>query len=94
MPAKAQQVKEQLAKQKEKRLLEEPGPALDSGKKQGGSLLEEKAKEIWMGGETDGWKDRRLREERERLAKGEGYGDMIMDQIWEVWNWEKRRRKH
>ena len=91
MPAKAQQVKEQLAKQKEKRLLEEPGPALDSGKKQGGSLLEEKAKEIWMGGETDGWKDRRLREERERLAKGEGYGDMIMDQIWEVWNWGEKK---
>lgn len=50
-------------------------------------LLEEKAREIWIGGETEDWKERRLREEREKLAQGEGYGSMIVDQIWEVWNW-------
>ena len=86
MPAKAKQMQEQIARQRDTRLLEESGSAPDS-RKQSGSLLEEKAKEIWMGGETEGWKERRLKEERERLAQGEGYGDMIMDQIWEVWNW-------
>ncbi|KEF54219.1 uncharacterized protein A1O9_10015 [Exophiala aquamarina CBS 119918] len=71
-----------------RRLLEEPGavPEKTTSKKTR-ALLEDKAKEIWMGGETEGWKERRLREERERLAKGETYGSMIMDQIWEVWNW-------
>lgn len=45
----------------------------------------------WMGGETPGWKERRLAEEQERIAKGEGYGSMIMDQIWEVWNWGREK---
>lgn len=56
-----------------------------------GALLEEKAKEIWMGGETEGWKERRLREEQEKLAQGETYGSMIADQIWEVWNWREKK---
>lgn len=56
-----------------------------------GGLLEDKAKEIWMGGETEGWKERRLREEREKLAQGETYGSMIADQIWEVWNWRDKK---
>lgn len=53
--------------------------------------MEEKAKEIWMGGETEGWKERRLREEQEKIEQGEGYGSMIMDQIWEVWTWGKKQ---
>lgn len=38
-------------------------------------------------GQSQDWKSERLREEREKLARGEGYGSLIMDQIWEVWNW-------
>jgi hypothetical protein len=75
--------------QGQKRLLEESDSAAQS--KTAGTMLEQKAKEIWMGGETEGWKERRLREERERLAKGEGYGDMIMDQIWDVWTWGQKK---
>jgi hypothetical protein len=45
---------------------------------------------VWMGGETEGWKERRLREEQEALDEGKGYGDLIMEQIWEVWNWRKK----
>lgn len=33
-----------------------------------------------------GWKEARLREEQEKLDAGEGYGSMIVDQIWDVWN--------
>lgn len=40
------------------------------------------------------WKERRLKEEQEKLDQGEGYGGMIMDQIWDVWNWgEKKAEK-
>lgn len=46
---------------------------------------------LWMGGEEEGWKERRLREEREALEEGRGYGGLIMDQIWEVWNWGRGR---
>lgn len=96
MPAKAKELQAQLASDKERerqrRLLEEPGSvATDAEKRRSGGLLEEKAREIWMGGETEDWKERRLREERERLAKGEGYGDLIMDQIREVWNWGEKK---
>ena len=51
------------------------------------SLLEQKVKALWMGNETEGWQERRLKEECDRLAQGESYTSMIMDQIWEVWNW-------
>lgn len=44
------------------------------------------ARALWMGQEGEGWKERRVREEREKLAEGRGYGGLIVDQIWEVWN--------
>ena len=39
---------------------------------------------IWMGGEQEGWKERRLEEERRALESGRGYGGLIMDQLSEV----------
>lgn len=51
------------------------------------------AERIWMGGETDGWKERRLREERKALEEGKGYGDLILEHIWDVWNWGKTDSK-
>jgi hypothetical protein len=42
---------------------------------------------IWMGSEGDDWKAKRAQTEKEALAEGRGYGGLIMDQIWEVWNW-------
>ncbi|KIV93636.1 hypothetical protein PV10_04834 [Exophiala mesophila] len=93
MPAKAREIQEQqrmMAQAREqKRLLEESGYAADTKSKKG-TLLGEKAKEIWMGGETEGWKERRLKEEQEKIDQGEGYGSMIMDQIWDVWNQGKK----
>jgi len=48
------------------------------------------ARKLWMGREDEGWKEKRIREEREKLAEGRGYGGLIVDQIWEVWNWDKK----
>lgn len=47
----------------------------------------------WMGDEEEGWKERRLEEERKALEEGKGYSDIILEQIWEVWNWDKRKGK-
>jgi hypothetical protein len=44
---------------------------------------------VWLGGEGDDWKAKRDKREREALEEGRGYGGLIMDQIWEVWNWGK-----
>ncbi|KAF2470063.1 uncharacterized protein BDR25DRAFT_334568 [Lindgomyces ingoldianus] len=48
---------------------------------------------IWMGGEKEGWRERRMQEEREKLERGESYTSMILDQIWEVWNWDKKKQE-
>jgi len=48
---------------------------------------------LWMGGEEEGWKERRDREEREALEEGRGYGGLILDQIWEVWSWGEGKGK-
>lgn len=41
---------------------------------------------VWMGDESEDWKQRRIEEDRKAIESGKGYGDIIMDQIWEVWN--------
>ncbi|KAF1827090.1 uncharacterized protein K489DRAFT_311465 [Dissoconium aciculare CBS 342.82] len=38
------------------------------------------------------WKAERQNEIQEELEEGKGFGDMIMDQIWEVWNWGKPKQ--
>lgn len=35
------------------------------------------------------WKEERDRREKEAAEEGRGYGDLIADQVWEVWNWGK-----
>jgi hypothetical protein len=46
---------------------------------------------LWMGDEKEGWKERRLEEEKKALEEGKTYTDMIFEQIWEVWNWDKKK---
>lgn len=46
---------------------------------------------LWMGEEKEGWKERRIEEERKALEEGKGYTDLIMEQIWDVWNWDKKK---
>lgn len=36
------------------------------------------------------WKAQREREIQDDLDVGKGFGEMITDQIWEVWNWGKK----
>jgi hypothetical protein len=55
------------------------------------SAIEKGLEKVWMGDEKPGWKERRLAEEQEKISGGEGYGGMIMDQIWEVWNWGREK---
>ncbi|KAK4979536.1 hypothetical protein LTR66_010462, partial [Elasticomyces elasticus] len=43
---------------------------------------------VWMGDEKEGWKERRMMEEREAFEEGKSLWDIMIDQIWEVWNWK------
>ncbi|GME28806.1 hypothetical protein GTA08_BOTSDO07977 [Neofusicoccum parvum] len=88
---RARQVQEMQRRAKEERdaLLRQAGQEQES-KKQEQSVLQR----VWMGGETEGWRERRLKEEREAIEEGRGYGDLIMDQIWDVWNWGRGKTGH
>lgn len=44
---------------------------------------------VWYGQEGENWKQKRDEKEKKALEEGKGYGDLIIDQIWEVWNWGK-----
>ena len=60
-------------------------PPVEEGGKEG----EEKRGvlgKVWMGEEKEDWKVRRLEEERKALESGKGYADLIVEQIWDVWN--------
>ncbi|ESZ94894.1 hypothetical protein SBOR_4722 [Sclerotinia borealis F-4128] len=46
---------------------------------------------IWLGGEGKDWKEKRDQNEKEALEAGKGYGDLIMEQIWEVWSGGKKK---
>lgn len=44
-------------------------------------------KKVWYGQEGEDWKVKRDQREKQALEEGRGYGGLIMDQIWEVWDW-------
>lgn len=73
------------AERARRRLAQEQADAKAEQEKNGGVLTK-----IWMGDEKEGWKEKRLEEEKKALEEGKGYGSLIMDQIWEVWNQEKK----
>ncbi|KAG6114292.1 hypothetical protein E4U31_005865 [Claviceps sp. LM219 group G6] len=43
-------------------------------------------KDIWMGGESDDWQEKRDAEHQKSLEEGKGFSGIIMDQIAEVWS--------
>lgn len=45
---------------------------------------------LWMGGEKEGWKERRMQEEREALERGEGYGSLIAKHFQEAFGVEEK----
>ncbi|KAK4448179.1 putative rhomboid family membrane protein [Podospora aff. communis PSN243] len=48
---------------------------------------------LWMGDEEEGWKEKRMEEERKALESGKGYWDMISEQIAEVWRGKEGGKK-
>jgi hypothetical protein len=56
----------------------------------GGPQEKDILRRIWYGDQPEDWKERRMEEERKALEEGKGYMEMIFEQIWEVWSWEKK----
>ncbi|CCC11298.1 unnamed protein product [Sordaria macrospora k-hell] len=76
------------AERARRKLAQEQADQKAEQEKNGGVLTK-----IWMGDEKEGWKEKRLEEEKKALESGKGYGSLIMDQIWEVWNQEGKDGK-
>lgn len=70
-------VLDEILKEKERKEAEKKG------------LLEK----IWMGSEGEDWKAKRDQREKEAIQEGRGYGGLIIDQIWDVWNWGKDKNE-
>ena len=92
-PMRAVELPTERARETQRILAEEREKGRKALEKQG----EEKEKErgvlakLWMGDEKEGWKERRLEEEKKALEEGKSYTDMIFEQIWDVWNWDKKK---
>ncbi|KAK4228252.1 hypothetical protein QBC38DRAFT_475686 [Podospora fimiseda] len=48
-------------------------------------------KKLWMGDEKEGWQQRRLEEEKKALESGKGYGDLIWEQVLDVFGWGEKK---
>lgn len=44
---------------------------------------------IWMGNEKGNWKEERAKKDKEALEEGKGYGDLIVEQVKEVFSSKK-----
>lgn len=89
---RAEEIQARLRASREKQIQEAMGEELEKLKAR---EAQEKgiAQRVWMGGESEGWMERRLKEEQKAIEEGKGYGDLIMDHIWDVWNWGKKREE-
>lgn len=87
---RAQEIQARLRAAREKQL-REGGLSEEEIERLRARQVQEKgiAERVWMGGEEEGWKERRLREEAEALAEGKGYGDLIKEHVSDVWSWGK-----
>jgi hypothetical protein len=100
LPPKAQEMQIRLREEKARREEARTG-GVEEMKRKGEELAqrvraekENKEREergllekVWMGSEGEDWKAKRDKREKEALEEGKGYGGLIKDQIWEVWNW-------
>ncbi|OQE27551.1 hypothetical protein PENSTE_c004G05001 [Penicillium steckii] len=86
---RAQEIQNRLRAAREAQMKEAVGEELEKLKARQ-AHDEGVVKRVWMGGESSGWMERRLQEEQKALEEGKGYGDLIQEYIWDVWNWGKK----
>ncbi|KAK0670852.1 hypothetical protein QBC41DRAFT_66532 [Cercophora samala] len=92
LPEQAQRTKQLIKEERERRRLAAEGK--NTPQQQQPDKEEKKTNviaKIWMGGEKEGWQERRMEEEKKALEEGKGYGDLIMEQIYEVFGWGAKK---
>ncbi|RFU30705.1 hypothetical protein B7463_g5594, partial [Scytalidium lignicola] len=100
LPEKAKQTQVRLREEKAAMLRQQAGLSQTEQGQDNSAVLEalrmqEEEKKrtllqrLWMGSEGPDWKQKRDEKEKKALEEGKGYGDLITEQIWDVWNWGK-----
>jgi len=87
---KPQEIQKVLKEEREKsrKMLEKPEGEPEP-ERQGGVMGA--LRKIWMGDEQEGWKERRIEEEKKAFEEGKTYTDIILGQISDVVNWDKKK---
>ncbi|KAG5946175.1 hypothetical protein E4U53_006616 [Claviceps sorghi] len=81
LPEGAKRTQKLLKEQKEREAAEKQRLLADHKNKTAGLV-----KDIWMGGETEDWQEKRAEEHRQSIEEGKGLSGIIFEQIADVWN--------
>jgi hypothetical protein len=80
LPEGARRTQQLLREQKEKEAAEKQRQLEEKNKTAG------MVKDIWMGGEEEGWREKRAEEHRKSIEEGKGLSGIIFEQVSDVWN--------
>lgn len=80
LPEGARKTQLLLREQKEKEAAEKQRQMQEKNKTAG------MVKDIWMGGESEDWQEKRAEEHRKSMEEGKGLSGIIFEQIADVWN--------
>ncbi|GAB0139994.1 hypothetical protein EsHS_00000632 [Epichloe bromicola] len=81
LPEGARRTQQLLKEQKERHAAEKQRQLAGDKNKTAGLV-----KDIWMGGETADWQEKRAEEHRKSIQEGKGLSGIIFEQIADVWN--------
>lgn len=87
MPEKARRTQELLRRERERKeaaLPEDERRRLQEERERKEMAARGPLQKLWMGNEKDNWKEERAKKDKEALEEGKGYGDLIVDQVKEV----------
>lgn len=91
MPEGARRTQQLLKEHREREAAKKGIPSAGQDQQQGSNII----KNIWMGGESDDWKEKRAEEHQKSFEEGKGMSDIIMEQIADVFsgNWGSNAKK-
>lgn len=81
LPEGARRTQQLLREQKEKEAAEKQKQLQNEKNKTAGLV-----KDIWMGGESEDWQEKRAEEHKKSIEEGKGLSGIIFEQISDVWN--------
>ncbi|KAI5461215.1 hypothetical protein BGZ63DRAFT_424128 [Mariannaea sp. PMI_226] len=86
LPEGAKRTQQLLREQRERQAAEKKSEEEKKG-------LAKVLNDTWMGGESEDWREKRAEEHRKKFAEGKGFGDIIMEQVAEVFSGSDKKKQ-